>query len=550
MSGSTTPQQPTLNLDHLAPPVPQEIMDAMVPRKVMVPMRDGVKLALDLYCPEGVGPWPVVLQRTPYNRRAPLMFLPFHFYPQAGIVFAVQDCRGRFESEGVYRPFLDDMEDGYDTVEWLAAQPWSTGRIGMTGMSAMGITSYAAAMAQAPHLVAAAVMCARNPCQTLSRYPGGLFLEGSAESWTKTVGIAEPDSMVPHIAELDEDDIRNDLRHFYVRIKVPFIHLGGWFDIHEQPILDNFMHFQAEAEPPARGNQKLIMAACGHLGPVKGLKFPGPPPMPWIAQETALRWFNHWLKGEDNGATAEPAVRYYLMGDTFDPTAPGNEWREAASWPPKAEPMPLYLHQDGKLTAHSPKIAGRCTYIYHPSNAVPTIGGNNLLTDTGPMDQRPVSSRPDVLRFIGEPLEAATEVVGHLQVDLWVSTDAQDTDFIVKLIDIYPNGYEALVRDQGTRLRHYKGQYTQTRTEPGKVYPLSIDLWSTALVFNEGHRIGVLVQSSNWPRFERHTNTWDRIAGYERAVQATNTIHVGPDHPSRIMLPVTKIYPGSSGSQA
>jgi putative CocE/NonD family hydrolase len=202
----------------------------------------------------------------------------------------------------------------------------------------------------------------------------------------------------------------------------------------------------------------------------------------------------------------------------------------------------LYLQGDGKLDAHPPTAKSEHSYVYDPSHAVPTVGGNNLNLDTGPLDQQPVSTRADVLRFVSEPLEHATEVIGPLQVDLFVSTDAEDTDFIVKLIDIHSNGYEALVRDQGTRLRHYQGGYTQTRIVPRTTYPLTIDLWSTALVFNKGHRIGVLIQSSNWPRFERHTNTWEPVNSYAHAVKANNTVHVGPSHPSRITLPITRIY--------
>jgi predicted acyl esterase len=536
--GSAQQTGPNFNeLAHLPP-----LKEPMVAKTFMVPMRDGVKLALDVYLPKGDGPWPVILERTPYSRRQPFMYQLFNFYPEAGFAFAVQDCRGRFDSEGVYKPWVNDMEDGYDTVEWLATQPWSTGKIGMTGDSAMGIVSYEAAMLRPPHLIAAAVFCCRNPAPTLSRFPGGILLENGAGSWNKTVGLPNPDPKVPHIAELGPDDEKLDLRKYYSKINVPFIHLGGWFDIHLQPLLDAYTNFQDKGDKPARGTQRLIMTACGHLGAVKGVKFPNDPGGPFVPPQMALRWFGHWLKGEDNGIMSEPAVHYYLMGDTFDTKAPGNEWRESEIWPPKSTATALYLHADGKLDGKPAKAAGQQSYVYDPKDAVPSVGGNNLAMESGPLDQRPVSHRPDVLRFIGEPLEFATEVVGHLQVDLFVSTDAEDTDFIVKLIDIHPDGNEALVRDQGARLRHYKGGFTQTRTEQGKIYPLTIDLWSTALVFNKGHRIGVLVQSSNWPRFERHTNTWDRLNNYDTAKKANNTIHMGPDHKSRITLPVTKVY--------
>jgi len=321
------------------------------------------------------------------------------------------------------------------------------------------------------------------------------------------------------------------------------MHVGGWFDIHQQPLLDVFSNLQTKGASPARGNQKLVMTPNAHILPVKGVKFPGDTGMALQAPQTPIRWFNHWLKGEDNGVNREPTVRYYLMGDTFDTKAPGNEWRESDVWPPRSTPTSLYFQADGGLTRRKAAKPAQRSYVYDPKDAVPSVGGNNLFMDSGPMDQRPVSNRPDVLRFIGEPLETATEVVGNVQVRLWVSTDAQDTDFIVKLIDIHPDGYEALVHDQGFRMRHHKGLFTQTRIEPGKVYQIPVDLWSTALVFNKGHRIGVLVQSSNWPRFERHTNTWDPVAGYDHAVKATNTVHLGAAYASSITLPVTKIYP-------
>jgi predicted acyl esterase len=523
------------------PPMPDA--DKMHATKFMVAMRDGVKLATDIYLPEGKGSFPIVLVRTPYSRRIPYMFAPFYFLVQAGFGLAVQDCRGRFESEGVYRPFVDDMEDGYDSVEWLAAQSFSTGKIGMTGASAMGITAYMAAMAQAPHLAAAAVTVARNPNETLSRYPGGLFLENGVNGWAKVVGVEGHPQTVPNIAAYTADDLRCDIRQYYNKIKVPFLHGGGWFDIHQQPLLDNFIHFQNDSAAPARGHQKLVMAPSCHLGPVKGAVFPNTTATDLLPPDLVVRWFNRWLKGEENGITSEPAVRYYLMGDTTEPAAPGNKWVEGASWPPKARETSFYLRPDGGLSSQPSTAEAKASYVYDPNNAVPSVGGNNLSMDSGPLDQRQVSHRDDVLRFVTEPLSAPTEVVGRLAAELWVSTDAQDTDFIVKLLDIHPDGTEALVHDEGLRLRHYKGLYSQTRITPGQVYPIKIDLWSTALVFNKGHRIGICVQSSNWPRFQRHTNTWDPVPSYAEAVKATNTVYFGPSHRSRIILPITRVYP-------
>lgn len=518
--------------------------EKMHAKTIMVPMRDGVSLATDLYFPEGDGPWPLVLQRTPYSRKQPFFYAPFYYLLQSGFVLAVQDNRGRFDSEGDYRPFVDDMDDGYDTVEWLAVQPYSTGKVGMTGASAMGIAAYLAAMANPPHLFAGAVMVARNPNQNLSRFPGGLYLENGAGEWSKTVGLAEKSSRVPKIASLDDNDIKMDIRQYDKQINVPFIHLGGWFDIHLQATIDNFRHLQAKAAAPARGNQKLIMAASAHIGAVEEVVFPedcGAPP--FISSELMVRWFNHWLKGEDNGVMEEPAVRYYLMGDTFDESAPGNEWREDETWPPPSTPTHFYLQANGALS-NTPAITNAAlSYIYDPLNPVSTRGGNNLSMASGPVDQRPVSSRPDVLRFVSEPLQDPMTVVGQITAQLWVSTDAEDTDFIIKLVDIHPDGFEALVRDQGARLRHRMGGYSQTPVVKDEIYPVTIDLWSTALVFNKGHRLGVFIQSSNWPRFERHTNTWDQLDGYEQSLKACNTLHLGPDYQSSIQLPLVRYTP-------
>ena len=257
-----------------------------------------------------------------------------------------------------------------------------------------------------------------------------------------------------------------------------------------------------------------------------------------------MRWFDFWLKGEQNGIDKEPAVRYYMMGDTMDKTAPGNEWRSASSWPPASTVTSYYLAGGGKLTTTAPGGA-RDTFDYDPRNPVPTIGGNNLTLPKGPMDQRAVGDRKDVLRYQTEPLAQAVEIAGNVEAELTVSTDAEDTDFMVKLVDVYPNGYEALVLDQAYRLRYHDGFEKPSRVEKGKAYTIRLDLWPTALVFNKGHRIAVHVSSSNAPRFERSTNTWAPLRSYDQAVVAHNTVHLGK---SRLLLPVTKIYPAAVAS--
>jgi len=228
-----------------------------------------------------------------------------------------------------------------------------------------------------------------------------------------------------------------------------------------------------------------------------------------------------------------------VMGDTMEKSAPGNIWRTAADWPPASTATSYYFRDGGTLSMTRPPKATKASYIYDPADPVPSVGGNNLMMDRGPMDQRKVSSRKDVLKFETEPLKSPVEIVGRITAELAVSTDAPDTDFMVKLVDVYPNGYEALVLDEAQRLRFRNGLLPE-KAEQGKVYAIKVDLWSTALVFNAGHKIAVHVSSSNVPRFEAHSNTWEPVKSYDLAVKATNTVFL--DGRSKIVLPVTKVY--------
>jgi putative CocE/NonD family hydrolase len=340
------------------------------------------------------------------------------------------------------------------------------------------------------------------------------------------------------IRDYDEEALSHDLRAQVTHVNIPMYNVGGWYDIFEQGTLDSFTALQTEGGPKARGNQKLMMGAFGQ-GALKGdLKYPAEAGN--LNEGDAIRWFDYWLKGIDNGVMKEPAVRYYVMGDTFDKSAPGNTWRTADSWPPPSTATSYYLTQSHTLSSVKPSGAGKLSYVSDPKDPVPAIGGNNLMMDRGPMDQRKVSNRADVLKFETEPLKEAVEIVGPITAELAVSTDAEDTDFIVKLVDVYPSGYEALVMDQGSKLRYQVQKGGPARPEKNKIYPIKVDLWSTSLVFNAGHKIEVLVQSTNSPRFDVHSNTWEPVKSYDQAVKATNTLAL--DGRSKIVLPVTKIY--------
>ena len=511
------------------------------PETQMAAMRDGVKLATDIYLPEGKGPWPVILTRTPYNKSTPLGSGKPSFWTAKGYAIVVQDCRGRFQSEGKYMPFMDDHLDGYDTVEWIAKQPWSNGKVGMTGGSAMGITANQASIMAPPHLTAMYVIVAPASAYQHSLYTGGIFRKEMNETWLKA---QKAEDILKLTFEHAVDDGFTNMREgklHWEKVKVPVYNQGGWYDIFAQGNIDNFTGLQNRGGGLAAGNQKLMMGPWAH-GTVEEVKYPTTASFALDPTEQA-RWFEYWLKGVNNGIMDEPAVRYFVMGDTTDPKAPGNEWRTAQAWPVPAKTTSFFLNTGGVLSnAVVSEKPTSSTYAYDPKNPIPTIGGANLFAKKGPMDQRAIGERKDVLKFMTAPLDTPVEVTGPLTVELFASSDCPDTDFMAKLVDVYPDGTERLVQDNGLRARFREGFDHEVFMKKGEVYKFKIDLWSTSLVFNKGHRIAVHVSSSNDPRFDPNPNTGKPLRADAETKVANNTIYFDTAHPSRILLPVVNVY--------
>jgi putative CocE/NonD family hydrolase len=292
----------------------------------------------------------------------------------------------------------------------------------------------------------------------------------------------------------------------------------------------------------AAGNQKLIMGPWAH-GKVEEVKYPTDSVV--NATEEAMRWFDYWLKGKDNGIMEEPPVRYYVMGDVTNTQAPGNEWRTALSWPVPAKTTSYFLKAGGGLSekmAVEPESAD--TYIYDPKKPVPSIGGANLSIQKGPMDQRATGERKDILKFVTPVLSSPIEVTGRVRVELWAESDAPDTDWMAKLVDVYPDGTERLVLDSAVMARFREGFDRQVFMKKGEVYKFAIDLLSTSIVFNKGHRIAIHVTSSNDPRFEVNPNTGNALRADDETRVARNTIHHDRAHPSRVLLPIVPSYNG------
>ncbi|MEX0738824.1 MAG: CocE/NonD family hydrolase [Pseudohongiella sp.] len=511
---------------------------------VMVPMRDGIELATNVYVPEGDGPWPVILTRTPYDKDG--IDRSVGAYHERGYAVVSQDVRGRYDSEGENQPFENDIEDGYDTVQWIAAQPFSDGNIGIFGTSAPGITSNLAAASAPPNLTAAYVTVAPDSLFYRSRFVGGVFKESHSGGWLRGQGVSEEAiNAYKARAVLDDQWRATDFLFHRENVEIPVYNVGGWHDIYAEGSLHNFVYLQNDGNPQARGKQKLFMGAFGH-GMLQGeLEYPGGGMINGDLQEQ-LRWWDYWLKDIDNGIMDEPPVSIYMMasarkGNVSDK----NRVIHMDSWPPENLETRYYLQPDMSL-ATEPPVAGQAskTYTFDPANPVPTVGGQNLGADVGPRDQRAIDDRQDYLRFETPVLEEDVVVAGHIDMELFVSTDALDTDFVVKLVDIYPDGYEALILDYPVRARFRNGQEPGdvALMTPGEVERLVINMWSTAQTFEAGHRIGVHVTSSNYPRFAVNPNNGAALDDSNTPVQkAENTIYFDANRPSAIVLPVVTV---------
>lgn len=503
----------------------------------MVAMRDGTKLATDVYLPTDVeGACPVVLMRTPYGRASGSG--EAQKFCRKGYVFVSQDIRGRGQSEGHHAIIFRNggwgkRRDGRDTLDWIASLKWCNGNIGTWGGSAVGITQNMLAPGAPEVLKGQVVLVAFSDMYSQAAYQGGAWRKSLLEGWLIATGMADVNLKTFHEhPNYDEFWAELNPEAQAHRVNAPGIFIGGWYDIFLQGTINSFVSIHNHGGPKARGRCRLIIAPIAHGG-FNELKYPPNSKFPDAAD--AQRLFDYWLKGEKNGAENDKAVHYYVMGDPTDADAPGNFWRQADNWPPPAEPTAFYFHPDGKLVRGTvPDGIDKVSYNYDPNNPVPTVGGQNLLLPKGPMDQTKVESRLDVLLFTTGVLSEPVEVTGHIYAELHVSSDCPDTDFTVKLTDVYPDGRSMLVTD-GILAARCRDSFEQPELmEKGRVYELTVDLWSTSLVFNKGHRIRVAVSSSNAPRFEPNPNT----GGKGKPRIARNTIYLSDRYPSHILLPI------------
>jgi uncharacterized protein len=524
-----------------------------------VPMRDGTTLSTDVYLPDGAGEsakFPVILMRTTYNKGAKTKGMKIHAlmakpYLANGYAIVVQDTRGRFESEGVDSIFFTDRNDGYDTVDWIASQPWCDGNVGMFGMSALGIPSYMAVSSGHPALKCAYIVASASNLYHDVFYPGGVYRKNMGDNWVTGQGREEFLPFIHQHSNYDEYWERVNLGEQQRTVSAAVYHASGWFDAMVAGQINGFKSLHEGGGPGARGKQKLVMGAWSHggTGNKQGeIEYPGNTNDLNILSE-ALPFFNSHLKGMATKTDSVAAVRYYLLGDPADSTDAGNRWYQAGTWPPEGSgEMKLYLNAGGKLTKTPPAGTSQSTsYVYDPQDPVPTIGGLNLYKPIGPADLKDsVESRADVISFTTEPLTEKMVIAGNVRFKLWASSSAKDTDFMVMLSDVYPDGRSMLMMDGAISARHRESLRSEKFMIPGTIYVFDVDLWDIALSFAKGHRVRVNITSSNSPRFEPNMNTGLAMRADTVGIKATNTIYFDAEGPSSIslpMIPVRKLVP-------
>ena len=512
---------------------------ALAKETILLPMRDGVKLATDVHRPAGTNSLPVILGRTPYNKNG-LDGIGAEAIKR-GFILVAQDCRGRFASEGENLPFNLDGPDGFDTLEWIAKQPWCNGRIGTWGGSAGAITQFQM-IASGTDKISAQHLTVGAPNLYEVVYVKGVFRKALVEDWLR--GAQWGSNALPRwVAHPNYDEYwrERDASLDYRKANAPALHIGGYWDIFAQGTIDAFVGYQEKGGPNARGKQRLVMGPWTHgvLQDKAGqLKFPngGKPPG---AVDDAWNWFDRTLKSNTSNVHTEPTVTYYVIGDVSDPKAPGNVWRTSEQWPPvKATSTKYFLHNSHSLSTSTPGADDSLTYTYDPSNPAPTVGGIQLSIPAGPMDQKAVEDRPDVLVFTSAPVTIPIEVTGRVRAQLWISADVPDTDFIARLCDVYPDGRSFNLCEGAVRTRFRESGGREAFLHPGKVYPIDVDLWSTSVIFNSGHRIRLQITSSSAPGYDPNPNTGAPFRANSETRKANIKLYLDSQRPSHVVLPI------------
>jgi len=545
-----------------------------VEKDVPIPMRDGVRLYGNVYRPRAEGPFPVVLIRMPYGKDEFYCFMPWigKFWAGKGYACVVQDVRGRFASEGEWDPFVNEIDDGYDTLEWISRQPWCDGNIGATGESYYGYTTWAAALSGHPNLKAIAPSTTSMDIYGTWIYRNGAFCMQTLGVWALQMNARRyrnPLRIDPwHLPLISWDDnagnpcayykdwIRHpardeywqpiNLNHRYDEIDIPVLHMGGWYDTFLGSTLRDYAGVRENAgSETARHNHWLLMSPIDHEGSPESSGRIGRIQIGtsdgWERWEMSRRFFDYWLRGVDNGLADAPRVKLFVIGD--------NEWRYENEWPlARTQYTRYYFHSDGgantsdgdgRLSVDPPEEEPVDTFVYDPQDPLTiTLQEDMWYLAQELKDRKAIEGRPDVLVYTTLPLEQDVEITGPISATLYAASSARDTDFTATLVDVFPDGYAHMIQEGVIRASYRDSDADPSLLEPGRVYEYTVDLWATSYVVKRGHRMRVEISSSNFNQYDRNLNTGAEYGISAETVKATQTVCHDAERPSHITLPV------------
>ena len=545
-----------------------------VTKNVAVPMRDGIKLYADIYKPDtaDADSFPVVLTRLPYGKSETYCAMVTHgkYWAKKGYAFVVQDVRGKYASEGTFNPMVNEANDGYDTLSWIASQPWCDGNIGMTGESYYGYTQWAVASLNHPNLKCIVPGIISTDRYGVCIYNNNAFCMNTMGVWAYEMNARKmnnPLKLNPwHLPLISMDDdagvkcefyrdwIKHPSRDYYWepinicqkhdQIKIPVYHWGGWYDVYVAGTISGWIGVKENSDSAeARKNQWLLIAPTDHeITPMETHRI-GKIDIgkeAWT-YDRIQRFFDYWLKGIDNGFGKTPRVEIFTIGD--------NKWRYEDTWPlARTKYTNYYLHSeghantldgDGLLDRRKPGDSLADNYVYDPNDPVTISLETGMWSMAKELKDRvSVEKRKDVLVYTMPKLKKELEITGPIKLTLFAASSATDTDFTATLVDVFPDGYAHMIQEGIVRARYRNSDSEASLIEPGEIYEYTIDLRATSYVVKQGHRIRVEISSSNFNRWDRNPNTGNEFGMDDKVVKATQTIYHDKKHPSHITLPI------------
>lgn len=517
----------------------------LTPQVDSIPMRDGKKLAADVYIPSGCNQCPTILIQTPYNRLFARAGLPLGVglnLNSSNYNFVVLDWRGFYGSSAALNGTPNRGQDGYDAVEWIATQTWSDGQVGTWGPSALGKVQFQTAKEHPPHLVCMTPLVAGPQFNYEEYYPGGVLRTEYVEQ-LDALGFGLSGILLANQVYNLTWQVAENQNYYPSQIEVPAFMIGGWYDHNVEVMLEMFSGLQSQSPQNVRDKHKILMGPWGHGG--SGSASPGGAMQGELTYTEAQGWsdslalafLDYYLLNAQNNWDANQPVIYFQMGE--------NNWYQDVAWPVQTVSfVNFYLDGNNALTTASPTVGGgSATFTYDPRDPSPTIGGSTLRLDLdqGPYDQAPlVESRNDILIFTSAPFFADAVMKGGVRVKLYVSSDRTDTDFVVRLTDVYPDGRSMLLTESIQRMRFRDGFLANDTSliVPNGVYEINFELPDVSNTFLAGHRVRVDITSSNYPRFDANLNNGMAMYTAGDTLVATNTVYFDPQYPSHVQLPM------------